>query len=63
MLKEIFLRIEICCEEEKIYFLQGIRMTLADKLIKECDSRSDENSSLLNFARPDLSGLSCRMLE
>lgn len=59
---DVFLRIEGCGEEEKIYFLQGSGLTLADKMIKERDSRSDENSSLLNFVGADLSGLSCRML-
>jgi hypothetical protein len=59
---DVFVRSEGCGEEEEIYFLQGNGLTLADKLIKERDSRSDENSSLLNFVGADLSGLSCRML-
>ena len=59
---DVFVRSEDCGEEEEVFFLHGSGLNLADKWIKERDSRGDENSSRLDYAKANLSGLSCRML-
>lgn len=51
-----------CGEQERIYFLQGSGISLADKWIKERDSHFDEISSLLNYSKVSIKGLSCRLL-
>ncbi|MBM3381730.1 MAG: DUF3095 domain-containing protein [Betaproteobacteria bacterium] len=59
---DVFVRTQDCGAEEKIYFLQGDGVSLADKLIKERDSHFDEMSSFLNFSKVNVAGLSCRLL-
>ncbi|MEN9529941.1 MAG: hypothetical protein RI932_1814, partial [Pseudomonadota bacterium] len=59
---DVFVRTQECGAEEKIYFLQGDGVSLADKLIKERDNHSDEMSSFLNFSKINVAGLSCRLL-